>query len=160
MRQSNLFVNRLSIAPAPTIYVRQNEVFDEADPRLVERFFKFHEENPKIYEQFKLYSQRLLSGGRKHYSAWPIIAKIRFEYDVQTSGPEFKISNDFIALYARLLIAEDISFKDFFKLKKMKKVRKPTTKRAPEVKVLPSGSTIFCKHGNTDPCQECFHENF
>jgi hypothetical protein len=58
--------------------------------------------------------------GRKKYSAWTIINKIRWDRDIRTDGDVFKINNDFIALYARKLIDEDSRFDGFFELRRMK----------------------------------------
>jgi len=46
---------------------------------------------------------------------------MRWDFEISTnSNTEFKISNDFIALYSRLLIFRDPSFLGFFTLKPMK----------------------------------------
>ena len=100
------------------------DLFDEADPALLAKFKVFHQKNPFLYAKFKEYAYMIRSKGHKKYSAWTIINIIRWEEDLKTTGSVFKISNDFIALYARLLVYHDKSFEGFFELKKMKRVRK------------------------------------
>lgn len=103
-------------------------LFDDADPWLVEKFNDYHAANPGIYDLFKKYSFDLKVAGRKRYSQWTIINKIRWDNDVNVANSLFKISNDYISLYARKLVQEHpTEFKDFFKLKKMKKLRKSHT---------------------------------
>jgi hypothetical protein len=99
-------------------------LFSQADPRLLLRFIQYHEENPQVYQTFKDYAQRIKATGRGQYSGWVICQVIRWERDVQTRGDVFKLNNDFIALYSRLLIAERPEFADFLELREMKPVRK------------------------------------
>lgn len=94
--------------------------FSYVDPRLVERFISFHEDNPHVYEEFERQARRLLSMGRTRYSAWTIITWIRFEQDLRTTGDPFQINNDYTALYARLLIHRCPEFNGFFELRRMK----------------------------------------
>jgi len=41
---------------------------------------------------------------------------------IVTTGDDYKISNDYIALYARLFMHENPQYKGFFKTKPMKRV--------------------------------------
>lgn len=99
-------------------------LFDKADPRLLRRFALYHEENPHVYARFKEYVHRIRLTGREKYSAWVVIQVIRWEHDVASRGEVFKINNDFIALYARMLIAEYPEFETFLELRSMRSVRK------------------------------------
>lgn len=99
-------------------------LFDEADPRLLRRFAKYHAENPNVFAEFETYARRIAATGRQRYSAWVIIQVIRWDYDIRTTGEVFQINNDFIALYARLLITRVPWFASFLELRKMKSTRK------------------------------------
>ncbi len=99
-------------------------LFTHVDRNLLEKFRRFHTANPQIFAKFKEYSFLIQKRGRKRYSAWAIINVIRWETDLQTTGDSFKISNDNIALYARLMIHHYPEFKDFFVLKPMKSARR------------------------------------
>ena len=95
-------------------------IFDNIDKNLLNKFKKYHEENPHIYREFKRYAYAM-KGVRSKSSAWLIINRIRWDYDIKSNSNEvFKISNDYIALYSRLLIYNDPEFKDFFVIKQMK----------------------------------------
>jgi hypothetical protein len=96
-------------------------IFNEVDKGLLKRFDTFHKENPEVYSKFKELSYEMRGSGKDHYSGWTIINVIRWEYDLNTRGDVFKINNDFIALYVRLLIYQDPTFAGFFELRKMKK---------------------------------------
>lgn len=96
------------------------EIFQNIDVNLLAKFKAYHSKNPGIYQKFKEYTLMLSKTGRKRYSAWCIINKIRWDHDISTTGIEFKISNDFIALYARLFVYHNPEFKEFFSMKRMK----------------------------------------
>lgn len=95
-------------------------IFDNIDLGLLKKFETYHRNNPSVFETFKALAFQMQRTGRKRYSAWAIINKIRWDYDLKTHGDEFKISNDYIALYARLLIYRHPEFEPFFELKRMK----------------------------------------
>jgi hypothetical protein len=99
-------------------------LFREADPRLAEKFKVFHRKNPVVYALFIKFSQEAKASGRKRFSHWMIANRIRWYSLVETSGKAYKLSNDYIALYARLLVHDHPEFKGFFMLKPMKKVRR------------------------------------
>ena len=60
-----------------------------------------------------------VEAGHKKCSAWLIVNRIRWETTIVTKGTDFKISNDFIALYARLFHVRYPEHEGFFKIKKM-----------------------------------------
>lgn len=57
--------------------------------------------------------------GRRKISHWLIINRIRWEVNIVTTGEDFKISNDYIAFYARLWKARHPAHKDLFNIKRM-----------------------------------------
>lgn len=104
---------------SPTRADLWQRLFGLASKELLASFKKFHLDNPHIYELFAKKANIARNSGRLKYSAWVIINVLRWEHDIQTSHSEFKISNDHIAIYARVLIWNDPSFYGFFELKRM-----------------------------------------
>lgn len=102
---------------------KDEEIFGNADKTLIERFREYHEQNPGIYWMFFEKALIVLNSGRARYSAWIIFNVIRWELNINTVGDDFKVNNDFIALYTRLLIFHHPIFKDFFELRGMKSHR-------------------------------------
>lgn len=94
-------------------------VFADIDAGLVERFRVYHEAHPTVYVEFARRAFEMRDAGRTHYSQWTIVQAIRWHHDLNSSEP-FKINNDFIALYARLMIYDHPSFANFFELRAMK----------------------------------------
>ena len=95
-------------------------VFPTTDPNLVRRFCNYHRANQHVFEEFHRRAIEMRATGREKYSGWVIINRIRWDYDLRTTGDVFKVNNDFIALFARLLIHEQPSFQGFFELRRMK----------------------------------------
>jgi hypothetical protein len=65
-------------------------------------WWDWHKANPQVWEYFERFSLEVVKMGRKKVSHWLIINRIRWEVYMETTGKDFKISNDYIAFYARL----------------------------------------------------------
>lgn len=89
---------------------------------LKDKWWAWHKENPEFYELFKKFTFQAIQKGHRKLSAWLIVNRIRWETMIVTTGNEYKISNDFIALYARLFMHEYPDYKGFFRTKPMKRV--------------------------------------
>jgi hypothetical protein len=85
-----------------------------------QEWWEWHKKNPHVWALFEQFSREAVSRGRKKISHWLIINRIRWETSIVTTGNDFKISNDYIAFYARLWIALYPAHKDLFNVKKMK----------------------------------------
>jgi hypothetical protein len=94
--------------------------FEGVDENLVAKFRRFHEANSDIYGQFVNLAFQMKRTGRKKYSAWTIINKIRWDQDSSTTGDVFMINNDFIALYARMAMYLNSELEGFFEMRRMK----------------------------------------
>lgn len=88
-------------------------------PTLLEKFEEYDSQNPHVYKLFKKYTKDAIKRGHRKLSGWFIVNIIRWEEGVDTTGKEFKISNDFIALYTRKFVNEHPKHSDFFTLKQM-----------------------------------------
>jgi hypothetical protein len=84
------------------------------------KWWQWHQDNPQVYEMFKKFTFQAVGRRHKRLSAWLIVNRIRWETSIETTGVDFKISNNFIAYYARLFMLDHPQYKDFFAIKKMK----------------------------------------
>ena len=82
-------------------------------------WWEWHKANPQVWQYFERFSLEAVSKGRKKISHWLIINRIRWEVNIVTTGDDFKISNDYIAFYARLWKALYPQHKDLFTTKRM-----------------------------------------
>jgi hypothetical protein len=85
-----------------------------------QRWWAWHRANPSVYEYFERFTFEAIDRGHKKLSAWLIVNRIRWETTVVTSGGDFKISNDFIAYYARLFMHNHPEHRGFFRTRPMK----------------------------------------
>ena len=86
------------------------------DPRTIaDQFAAFDQAHPEVYQAFAKFAAQMRARGYTHYSADGIMHIVRYHAAV---NPErdggFKINNNFVALYARKLVAADPSFAGFF----------------------------------------------
>lgn len=89
---------------------------------LKQKFLDFDKENPEVYEMFCRFSFQAMQRGHKRLSAWMVANRIRWETSIETTGSDFKLSNDFIALYARKFMEDHPQHEGFFKTKQMTRV--------------------------------------
>jgi hypothetical protein len=82
-------------------------------------WWKWHCNNPDVWLYFERFSLEAINRGRTRISHWLIINRIRWEVNIVTTGEDFKISNDYIAFYARLWNARYPQYKNLFTIKKM-----------------------------------------
>ena len=83
------------------------------------KWWLWHKKNPHVYELFKKFTLIAIDRGHKQMIAWLIVNRIRCETSVETSGNDFKISNDFIAYYARLFMHDYPQYEGFFRTKRL-----------------------------------------
>lgn len=89
---------------------------------LTDKFNQYHRDNPQVYELFKRFTFMAIRRGHNRLSAWMIANRIRWETSIETfSVDEYKISNDYIALYARMFMRDHPQYDGFFKTKEMKR---------------------------------------
>lgn len=79
----------------------------------------WHDQNPHIWSYFAMFTAEAVTAGRSKVSHWLIVNRIRWETSVVTKGNDFKISNDFIAFYARLWNEKYPQYDYIFTTKKM-----------------------------------------
>jgi hypothetical protein len=92
-------------------------------PKLLSKFWKFNEKNPHILTRFMRYTAEARNT-RKEFSAWAVMNRVRWDDAIGPSGEEFKVPNDYIAIYARLAMwLQPLTLGGFFRTKRMKATR-------------------------------------
>jgi len=93
-------------------------LFDDFNDRrsIAQRFAEFDAAHPEVYAAFAMFAAQMRGRGYTHYSADGIMHIVRYHAAVnaERDGGGFKINNNFVALYARKLVAADPSFAGFF----------------------------------------------
>lgn len=99
---------------------RAQRLFGDYPPKSLALFREWHAANPHVYAKFKVSAFRIKATKREHYSAYPIFYHMRFEFDLQTTGDVFKINNNYLSMYIRLLIYNHPEFDGFFELREIR----------------------------------------
>lgn len=100
----------MTVAPSPC--------FDLDEPDRIERdFWAFHIANPRVYTELREHALELRRKGRTHYGIKALFEVVRFHRALQTTDKckEWKINNNYSALYARLLMDNEPELRDFFR---------------------------------------------
>jgi len=91
-------------------------VFDDLNQEMLAHFLIFHEKNPSIFKLFRKYAETVRARGANNYGAKALMERIRWEVEIERNE-EFKINNNYVSFYVRLLIFLEPSFKDFFEMR-------------------------------------------
>lgn len=91
-----------------------------ADLTIQERFERFHELNPWVFEAYETLTADWLARGHKRIGVGMLTEVIRYEYARQTRGDGFKVNNNFRSRYVRLLIAEHPEWAEAFETRKLR----------------------------------------
>lgn len=83
---------------------------------ILERFQAFDREHPRVWALFVQFAFELVRRGHKHHSADAVLHRVRWETDAGSSdADDFKINNDFAALYSRKWAREYPMHAEFFR---------------------------------------------
>lgn len=74
-------------------------------PRLWSLFAKYHADNPNVWKLFHKYTFDVIRAGRTRFGARDIVHRIRWYTNIETSGDEFKINNNWSPYYGRIFMA-------------------------------------------------------
>ena len=91
-----------------------------------QKWWEWHHKNPHVWDLFEKFTLQAINNGHKHCSAWLVVNRIRWETTIETTGNDFKISNDFIAYYARYFMALHPQHEGFFQTKQLKEEKHQT----------------------------------
>jgi hypothetical protein len=87
---------------------------------LEERFWDFHNQNPKVYEELIKLTRQAHSKGRRKIGMQMLFEVIRWNKILQTTDDDFKLNNDYAAYYSRLIMKEHPEFKNMFETRKVR----------------------------------------
>ena len=79
-----------------------------------ERFRSFHELNPHVYESLVGMAMRLRRNGRLKWGLKGLFEVLRWSQAIATQGDEYRLNNNYTALYARLIMEQEPALEGFF----------------------------------------------
>jgi hypothetical protein len=83
--------------------------------RITRKFREFHEANPEVYAKLVDLAVQLKHRGRKSYGMKSLFEVMRWHRAMTTTGSEFKLNNNYTALYARLIMHNEPRLEGFFR---------------------------------------------
>jgi len=87
-------------------------------------WLRWHTENPMFFEHFEEFTFQAINKGHTRLSGWLITNRVRWETTIVTRGNDYKIKNDYIALFSRLFMVRHQKYVGFFKTKTMKRLKR------------------------------------
>lgn len=87
----------------------------DANPEKLQRFLEYHKANRKVFDILCELAEAAWDKGALSITHWSLFNQARDMYG------EFKLSNDYFALYARMLIAKRTKFVNVITIKGLKK---------------------------------------
>ena len=84
---------------------------------ITKKFWEFHKANPGVYLELKKLALDLKKKGHRHYGIKGLFEVLRWHRAMETQGSEFKLNNNYTALYARLLMHYEHSLEGFFAIR-------------------------------------------
>lgn len=91
------------------------------DLTLHEKFLKYHEDNPEIYEILKRLAFEAKKKGRKKIGIKMLWEVMRWERFIHSNDPEgYKLNNNYPSRYARLLMENEKELEGFFEVRKLR----------------------------------------
>ena len=88
---------------------------------LKEKFKRFDENNPHVWDLFVSYTMQAINAGASKFGAQAVIERIRWHSNIETQSEDrFKISNDHAAFYARKFMEEYPQYDGVFRTRPSK----------------------------------------
>lgn len=83
-----------------------------------ERFDRFHELNPHVYEALRVLARDLVRAGRQRLGINMLVEVLRWQRMLRTEGDDYKLNNNYAPFYARKLMADDPYLAGVFETRK------------------------------------------
>jgi len=82
-------------------------------------FKQFDMHNQEVWNLFKKYVFMIIQKDFRHYGAAAIFERIRWHVQIETTGKEFKLNNNYCAHYARKFEDEFPGYSGFFRIRRL-----------------------------------------
>jgi hypothetical protein len=87
-----------------------------------DKFEEFHRLNPQVYKVLESMTAEMVNRGRRKIGMKMLIEVLRWNYYMETDDPnsEFKVNNNYVPYYARLILECHPEWDGIFELRTMK----------------------------------------
>lgn len=112
--------------PAAIEVDRQGEAIARAaahrDETIQARFLTFHADNPRVYELLCRFARQIRGRGYERVGIKLLWERVRWEVMIETNDPDgFKLSNDYHARYARLIMENEPDLAGLFRTRELRR---------------------------------------
>ena len=99
--------------------------FSMFDKGIAERFQIFHRDNPHIYQRIVDIAFEMRQRGVKKMGIALIFERLRWLNFIEVNNTDggFKLSNDYRAEFARLIMQQEPGLEDFFEVRELRRIR-------------------------------------
>jgi len=94
--------------------IEANSVEEEQTLTRQQRFERFHQRNPHVYEAIVRLAYSAKHNGARRWSIDAIFHILRADYMFRTRGDTYKLNNDYTSYYSRLITQQEPTLRDFF----------------------------------------------
>ncbi len=92
-----------------------------ASPSTIDKaFWKFHKENPEVYDKLIEMAQMARRAGRRRIGMKMLFETIRWEHLVHTRSDDFALNNNYSSRYARIITENHPELRDLFEMRRIK----------------------------------------
>lgn len=85
-----------------------------------QEFETFHKKNPDVYAEFVKLAQEAKKRGRSRIGIKMLAEVIRWNRFLNTTDDDYKINNNFVSRYARLIVQAHPELEEMFEFRKLR----------------------------------------
>jgi len=96
-------------------------MWDSSGDRLDRAFWRFHRDNPRVYELLVRYARQAKAAGHSHFGMKMLWERLRWYVMIETRDTSgLKLNNNYHSRYARLIMAREEDLSEMFELRELK----------------------------------------
>lgn len=104
----------LKTLPRSIPLLMSRQLRPQTKDRIQERFENFHKANPDVYTKLVALARQVKATGRSKYGIETLFSRLRWHFEIETTGDQFKLNDHFTSRYARLIMEQEPDLKGFF----------------------------------------------
>lgn len=89
-------------------------------------FWKYHDENPDIYDGFDRFARDVVRSNRDTFGAQAIFERLRWFMAIERDEDSFKVNNNYSGYYARLWMRNNPTQRGLFRRRRLRAQHAPT----------------------------------
>ncbi len=101
-------------------HVDQLALFENSGDDIDKAFWRFHRDNPRVYELLVMYARQAVAAGRRKFGIRMIWERLRWYVLIETQDPTgLKLNDHYHSRYARLMMLQEADLEDMFETREL-----------------------------------------